>query len=98
MRAFEPLVPKRTLIGYPPVAPDKNWPNPCDCHIITMHCDNQSNKHAYFEDNDAGTVGFYGFIKRYGTDVSREHLCLDETGIVTLCGSTMWRGTAGRIG
>ncbi|BFL06235.1 hypothetical protein CE91St35_23840 [Eggerthella lenta] len=48
--AFEPLVPKRTLIGYPPVAPDKNWPNPCDCHIITMHCDNQSNKHAYFED------------------------------------------------
>ena len=27
-----------------------------------------------------------------------KHLCLDETGIVTLYGSTMWRGTAGRIG
>ena len=27
-----------------------------------------------------------------------KHLYLDETGIVTLCGSTMQRGTAGRIG
>ena len=81
--ASEPSSPSALLSDIPLLLLIRIRPNPCGlAHIITMHCDNQSNKHAYSRINDAGNGRiFYRFI-RYGLRCFNvKHLYLDETGI-----------------